>query len=254
MPHLPALITSGDVMPGGGDLNGRRWAGHQLLRAWVRFAGDSQLALAHADPKSLLDLQPFFEKSGFQGQIKPLGLVHPQPFRECGGLFLPDPSIGRWAQWRQPAGADAFSLIGQIHTISTPTALGFLQDLLTDPVQSWDALVCSSTAGRDVVQEVLDVREQQLLERLGVANSAVSVPRPQLPVIPLPPSDRSIHGARSRRRGQTGSWFTGELRRCALARAFVIAYEVGSLADISDVGTGGSTFGATSGFGRVWPR
>ena len=42
MPHLPALITSGDVMPGGGDLNGRRWAGHQLLRAWVRFAGESR--------------------------------------------------------------------------------------------------------------------------------------------------------------------------------------------------------------------
>ena len=98
-----------------------------------------------------------------------MGLVHPQPFRDCGGLFLPDPSIGRWAQWRQIAGADAFSLIGQIHTISTPTALGFLQELLTDPVQPWDALICSSTAGRDVVQGVLDVREQQLLERLGVA-------------------------------------------------------------------------------------
>ena len=26
MPHLPALITSGDVLPGGGYLNGRRWA------------------------------------------------------------------------------------------------------------------------------------------------------------------------------------------------------------------------------------
>ena len=90
--------------------------------------------------------------------------MHPQPFRDCGGLFLPDPSIGRWAQWRQTVGADAFSIIGQIHTLSTPTALGFLQDLLTEPVQPWDALLCSSTAGRDVVQGVLDVREQQLLE------------------------------------------------------------------------------------------
>ena len=185
MPQLPALITSGDVMPGGGDLNGRRWAGHQLLRAWARFADDSPLALAHADPKTLLGLQPLLEKSGFRGQLKPMGLVHPGPFRDCGGLFLPDPSIGRWAQWRQTVGADAFSLIGQIHTISTPTALGFLQELLTDPVQPWDALICSSSAGRDVVQGVLDVREQQLLERLGVAKVA-RVPRPQLPVIPLP--------------------------------------------------------------------
>ena len=46
--------------------------------------------------------------------------------------FLPDPSIGRWAQWRQPVGSAAFSLIGQIHTLSTPAALGHLQDLVTD--------------------------------------------------------------------------------------------------------------------------
>ena len=186
MPHLPALITSGDVMPGGGYLNGRRWAGHQLLRAWARFAGEGPLTLAHADPHSLLGLQSWLEESGFKGQLKPLGLVHPQSFRDCGGLFLPDPSIGRWAQWRQTIGADAFSLIGQIHTISTSTALGFIQELLTEPVQPWDAVICSSTAGRDVVQEVLNVREQQLMERFGVVKTAASVPRPQLPVIPLP--------------------------------------------------------------------
>lgn len=186
MPHLPALITSGDVMPGAGELNGRRWAGHQLLRAWASFAGQSTLALAQADPLALLDLKPWLEQSGFQGQLKPLGLVDPQPFCDCGGLFLPDPSIGRWAQWRQSVGADAFSLMGQIHTLSTPTALGFLQDLLTEPIQPWDALICSSTAGRDVVQAVLDVREQQLLGRLGLDSASVSFPRPQLPVIPLP--------------------------------------------------------------------
>ena len=32
-------------MPGGGDLNGRRWAGHQLLRAWARFASKGNLTL-----------------------------------------------------------------------------------------------------------------------------------------------------------------------------------------------------------------
>ena len=133
------------MLPGGGDLNGRRWAGLQLLRAWARFAGESELALAHADPQSLVGLESWLKESGFQGQLKPFGLVDPQPFRECGGLFLPDPSIGRWAQWRQTAGADAFSLIGQIHTISTPAALGLLQELITEPVQPWDALICSSS-------------------------------------------------------------------------------------------------------------
>ena len=122
--------------------------------------------------------EAFAGRVWFQGQLKALGLVDPEPFCDCGGLFLPDPSIGRWAQWRQTVGADAFSLMGQIHTISTPTALGLLQELLTEPVQPWDALICSSSAGRDVVQGVLDVREQQLLSRLKLSSAEVSFPRP----------------------------------------------------------------------------
>ena len=154
----------------------------------------------------------------------------------------------------RPLELNAFSLIGQIHTISTSTALGFLQELLTEPVQSWDALICSSTAGRDVVQGVLDVREQQLLERLGVSKAAVSVPRPQLPVIPLPLPIEAFAEPAPAEEAKSALGLPGELRRCALAWAFVFAYEVGSLAHISDVGTGGSTFGSTTGFGGVWTR
>ena len=51
---LPVLITSGDLLPGGGDLNGRRWAGQQLLR-WARQAGSRPMPLAHADQPSFND-------------------------------------------------------------------------------------------------------------------------------------------------------------------------------------------------------
>ena len=69
-----------------------------------------------------------------------------------------------------------FSLIGQIHTLSTPAALGHLQDLVTEPVQPWDALICSSSAGRDAVEQVLDAREEQLQWRTGA--SAARLTRP----------------------------------------------------------------------------
>ena len=109
-----------------------------------------------------------------------MGLVHPHPFRDCGGLFLSRIHLSATRKWRQTAGADSFSLIGQIHTISTPTALGFLQELLTEPVQPRDALICSSTAGRDVVQGVLDVREHQLLERLECRRGGGKVAAPSV--------------------------------------------------------------------------
>jgi len=190
--NLPVLITSGDLLPGGGELNGRRWAGQQLLRCWARQAGERPLALANADPAQLKQLEPWLRQQGFAGILHGLGLVDPEPCRRWGGLFLPDPSIGRWAQWRQPAGAAAFSLIGQIHTLSTPAALGHLQDLVSEPVQPWDALICSSRAGRDAVVTVLAAREEQLLQRTAGSEEQLQSLRPQLPVIPLPLPPESL--------------------------------------------------------------
>ena len=183
---LPVLITSGDLLPGGGDLNGRRWAGQQFLCCWARQAGSRPMALAHPDPAHIEQLKHWLRTKGFSGKLHSLGLLDPEAYRAWGGFFLPDPSIGRWAQWRQPVGPAAFSLIGQIHTLSTPAALGHLQDLVTEPVQCWDALVCSSRAGRDAVEQVLDAREEQLQWRTGASGARLRSQRPKLPVIPLP--------------------------------------------------------------------
>ena len=57
--------------------------------------------------------------------------------------------------------------------------------LVMDPVQEWDALICSSTAGRDVVQRLIHDRREQLIDRCGAAH----FPGTQLPVIPLPLDD-----------------------------------------------------------------
>ena len=192
MVSLPVLITSGDLLPGHGELNGRRWAGQQLLKCWAHHANGGELALANADPGQLQAIKPLLAQAGFTGSLKCLGLIDPKPYQAWGGLFIPDPSIGRWAQWRQPVGPAAFSLIGQIHTLSTPAALGHLQDLVTEPVQPWDAVICSSKAGKEVVESVLSAREEQLLERTGGSKERLQAKRPQLPVIPLPLPNASI--------------------------------------------------------------
>jgi len=152
------------------------------------------MALAHAQPNTLHSLLPMLRQQGFSGDLYGLGLLDPEAIAPWGGLFLPDPSIGRWAQWRQTAGAARFSLIGQIHTLSTPAALGHLQDLVSEPVQSWDALICSSTAGRDVVKVVIHDRWSRLMARLAPDRLSGGPPALQLPVIPLP---LPIEGMRS---------------------------------------------------------
>ncbi|MCP9775640.1 glycosyltransferase family 4 protein [Cyanobium sp. WAJ14-Wanaka] len=144
------------------------------------------MALAHAQPSSLQSLMPMLRQAGFSGELHGLGLLEPQAIAPWGGLFLPDPSIGRWAQWRQQAGPASFSLIGQIHTLSTPAAQAHLQDLVSEPVQPWDALICSSTAGREVVRAVIHDRWQQLASRVAPGQLVGEPISPQLPVIPLP--------------------------------------------------------------------
>ena len=150
------------------------------------------MALASSRPESLQQLLPLLRAHGFNGDLNGLDLLSPEGIIPWGGLFLPDPSIGRWALWRQPVGSSAFSLIGQIHTLSTSAALAHLQDLVSEPVQHWDALICSSTAGRAVVESVLDSREEALAERSGGDATILRASRPRLPVIPLPLPDSAF--------------------------------------------------------------
>ena len=76
-------------------------------------------------------------------------------------------------------------MIGQIHAISTPAAIEQIQDLVTEPLEAWDAVFCSSTAGRNVVLRLMEDREDQLLSRCGGNRQVLQARHPQLPMIPL---------------------------------------------------------------------
>jgi glycosyltransferase involved in cell wall biosynthesis len=56
-----------------------------------------------------------------------------------------------------------------------------LAELITAPVQTWDAVICTSTAVKDNVQRLLQAHVNYLQERLGVSKLVL----PMLPVIPL---------------------------------------------------------------------
>ncbi len=183
------------MLPAGGPLNGRRWAGGTLMRHWCEAASTTPMALASANTQWLEGLLPTLREYGFKGPLKPIGLLNPRKIAPWGGLFIPDPSIGRWAQWRQIAGPASFSLIGQIHTLSTPAALGHVFELVTEPIHEWDALICSSTAGRDVVENLIADRQQQLIGRSEGNASFLQSHKPQLPIIPLPLGVRQMQDA-----------------------------------------------------------
>lgn len=184
------LLISSDLWLEGNQLNGRRWAAQSWLREWVQATDEDQLNLlvASVGPDVLRALQQQFGALGWTKTIALMSMSTPQQVVQqgCGVLFIPDPSLGRWAQWRRVVGGSTFSLVGQIHTISSQGSQALLQELVTEPVMPWDAVVCSSTAGRAVVEAVLDDREGLLVHRTGGSRQILRQYRPQLPVIPLP--------------------------------------------------------------------
>jgi glycosyltransferase involved in cell wall biosynthesis len=56
-----------------------------------------------------------------------------------------------------------------------------LAELITAPVQPWDAVICTSTAVKDNVQRLLQAQVHYLQDRLGISKLVL----PMLPVIPL---------------------------------------------------------------------
>ena len=184
MSHLPVLVASSDLLPDGGPLNGRRSAGQTLLGLWSKYSASNPLAvLASKDLR--FKLEEYGRRSGHTGILNILDFNKPEEIVPYGGLFLPDPSIGRWSQWRASIGSASFSLIGQTHTLSTPASMSLLKDLAVEPTKPWDALICSSNAGKEVVESVIEDTEQQIFRNFSIQSQA-KTERPYLPVIPLP--------------------------------------------------------------------
>jgi alpha-maltose-1-phosphate synthase len=109
-------------------------------------------------------------------------LLRPKGLRQSGLLYRPDANIASDA-WRRSAQGDdrAYSICGVTHTTATHVIMEAIASLVTAPLHSWDALVCTSQAVRDTVRSVVEAAGEHLKERLG----ATRLPLPQIPLIPL---------------------------------------------------------------------
>ena len=110
--------------------------------------------------------------------------------KDIGTVYYPGPGIGEHAFHRSLAGGlgpaasnphTAWSLCGITHTTSSAGAMDALAELITAPVQPWDAVICTSTAVKDNVQRLLQSQVDYLKDRLGISKLVL----PMLPVIPL---------------------------------------------------------------------
>lgn len=165
----------------GPKLMGRNAAGESFLRAYFQYSG----AGTHwAFTENAAHANHFREAASAAGRHEPVRIAAPSDLRvlgEAGILYKPDPTLPIEAWRRSMFGDASWSLCGITHATSSAKAMDSLADLVTAPLQPWDALICTSDAVKANVARVLEAAAEHVARRFG----ARPPPLLQLPVIPL---------------------------------------------------------------------
>ena len=171
---------------------GRNAAGESFLKGFLEHSSSSEFWVQIEKKEHAQHFASAVKASGRSERVKAVDANNLNALREPGLLYLPGPGIGQHAQHRSIVNSAsnvfnlnnphcAWSLCGITHTTSSAGAMDAIGNLITSPVQAWDAVICTSHAVKDNVQRLLQAKVNQLQERLGITKIVL----PMLPVIPL---------------------------------------------------------------------
>ena len=118
-------------------------------------------------------LQPVLQP-GTQVQIQ--ADLDPALIANSGCLHLPDPGLHHWCWLRAEGASHRFSITGVTHTLCSHGVMQGLEQLVTAPLEPWDALVCTSRSALRVVQQAMDCMHERLERRFQQ-----TLPPPQAP-------------------------------------------------------------------------
>ena len=179
---IPAIFFHPDAIEGEGkELVGRRSSGQSFLKGYLAHVGGD---VVHGITQTKQGQARFEETARGLGETRPIKthfLRGTAGFTEPDAIFFPGPGYLDAAWRRQRFGAKTCSLVGITHTVSTRRVIEGMHNLMSEPVEDWDAIICTSRAVQSVVQEQMDLEAEYFRTRFG----ATRVPQPQLPMIPL---------------------------------------------------------------------
>lgn len=168
---------------------GRQSANEGFLRSWFRYADHQEYwCMARYRSEAQVFARIGEEVHQSSGKTTPVyrWIAQNQIHRAApvGTVYLPGPQVAdmAWIRHRDPfVRANGFSLVGMTHTSCELPVQDSLADMLTAPVQPWDAQICPSQSVRTMVERLLSDEATWLTEHLG----ATRVRIPELPVLPL---------------------------------------------------------------------
>lgn len=162
-------------------LMGRHAAGEGFLKGFLRHSGAETLYCYAATKEVAGHYQRLVRDFGSAAPVVWLNEGDAASPARVGTLHIPDPSLATAAWRRRAYDQRLYSITGLTHTTASAGAMDWIIGLLSAPVQSWDALICTSQVVHDTVTHVLEAQQDYLADRFGASRFT----RPNLPVIPL---------------------------------------------------------------------
>jgi starch synthase len=166
----------------GPKLMGRHAAGEGFLRAFVRHGGVETL-LCYA--KTQRDFAHFEKQTAsIAGGPRACRFIPYERFDALSGagcLYHPAPGLHHFAWQRRFLGSKSYSLCGVTHTIATHGIMDAIGEMLLAPLESWDAVICTSRVAKATIERVQAEWAAYLDEKFGGRTAAAL----QFPVIPL---------------------------------------------------------------------
>jgi alpha-maltose-1-phosphate synthase len=160
---------------------GRRVANDGFLKAFAR-SGENAIVYGYCDNQ--LDYEHMSAKLSASSPISRTVFIPrsvPEGLAVPGALFWSAPDISLETRRRAVCNSTGWSLIGLTHSLAGTDTLSAIESYLIEPVQEFDALVCTSLAARKAVETILEEKADYLSHRLGMRPKYLL----QLPIIPL---------------------------------------------------------------------
>lgn len=176
-----ALYFASDAYSTAKKIMGRQSAGKALIKGIARTWPQNPVYGLGPSPTGGQALADQLHKDGFQSEVRWSRLPDLSAAQDAGTLYYPAPPTKEIAHLRNLHQPASFSIMGVTHTLSSGGAMEQITDLLLPPFRPWDALICTSQCGRDLVVALHNQMADWWQNQVG----AIRLNTPQLPVIPL---------------------------------------------------------------------
>jgi starch synthase len=174
----------------GPALMGRQSANDGFLRAMISLNAPSLHYCYTAHEQDFLSFAALIQNAtDGHGSADWIKLGDNKKLETVGCLFVPSPAICGQAWHRSNINPAAYSLCGLTHSMSTKRIIEAVRQYCHAPLKEWDALVCTSTCVRQIVDRIISSEMEEIGQRFG----RTEMPAIGLPIIPLGINTKSFN-------------------------------------------------------------